>query len=220
MGNERTRRARGTEDAASVFETDGPATAAENGQEREHRADPALIQACLDGDETGWETLVDRYGRLVFSVARRSGLGDADADDVFQVVFTTLFRRLEALRDQTRLSSWLITTAYRESWRMARSQAAFDELDEAAAHVVDPGAPPLELVAQVEQDQLVREALGRLDDRCRDLLTALFLDADEPSYQAIADQLGMPIGSIGPTRARGFKKVEAILADLGVDGAE
>lgn len=86
-----------------------------------HGSDPALVQACLDGAETAWETLVERYGRLVYAIARRSGVSPEDADDVFQVVFTTLFRRLHGLRDQTRLSSWLITVTHRESWRVARA---------------------------------------------------------------------------------------------------
>lgn len=201
-----------------MVETEDPSTAVE--VDPKHRTDPALVRACLDGDEAAWETLVERYGRLVLSVARRSGLGDTDADDVFQIVFATLARRLGSLRDQTRLSSWLITTAHRESWRVARGSHPHDDLDDAAATVVDSGPPPAEVVARAERDQLVRAAIGRLDDRCRDLLTALFLDADDPSYQAIGERLGMPVGSIGPTRVRCFKKLEAVLAKLGVDGAE
>ena len=183
-----------------------------------HAADPALVRACLAGDEAAWATLVERYGRLVYSVARRCGLGQADADDVFQVVFTMLFQRLGTLRDQTRLTSWLITAAYRESWRLGRTGRPHLAVDLPAAVAIDPGPPPAELVAQAERDQLVREGLARLDARCRDLLTALFLDADAPSYEAIGRGLGMPLGSIGPTRARCFKKLEPILVALGVDG--
>jgi RNA polymerase sigma factor (sigma-70 family) len=203
-------------DVAAVSETDAGFDALGDGDG--HPADSALVQACLAGDEAAWEALVERYGRLVYSVARRCGLGDADADDVFQVVFTMLVRHLGALRDQTRLASWLITTAYRESWRVGRANRSHVEIDDPAAAVVDTGAPPAELVAQAERDQLVREGLARLDPRCRELLTALFLEADTPSYEAIGRRLGMPIGSIGPTRARCFKKLEPILVGLGVDG--
>ncbi|MFG0253196.1 MAG: RNA polymerase sigma factor [Phycisphaerales bacterium JB038] len=66
--------------------------------------------------------LVDRYARLIYSIARDCGLGSADAEDAFQNVFLALHRRLDSLRDQTRLSSWLITTARRECWRVVISQ--------------------------------------------------------------------------------------------------
>jgi len=181
-----------------------------------HQSDPVLIQACLDGDEAAWSELVDRYQRLVLSVTRRCGLPDTDADDVFQIVFTTLFRRLEGLRDQTRLSSWLITTTYRETWRLRRNARQLAALAEATA-VVDLGTPPADLVAQAEREQLVRDAMARLDDRCRELLTALFLGEESGSYQEVARRIGIPIGSIGPTRARCFKKLEAILNELGLE---
>ena len=65
----------------------------------------------------------------------------------------------------------------------------------------------------------MRQALRRLDDGCRELLTALFLDPAGPSYEAIAARLGMPVGSIGPTRARCFRKLEALLRETGIDAA-
>lgn len=179
-----------------------------------HESDPALVRACLDGDERAWEELVERYGRLVYSIPRRMGFSDADADDVFQVVFTTLFRRLPGLRDQTRLSSWLITTTRRESWRLGRAAGMVAEVDE---RLPDEGVGPGDQVAQAEREQNVRDALRRLDDRCRDLLTALFLEPAAPAYDAIGARLGMPVGSIGPTRARCFKKLETILREMGVE---
>jgi RNA polymerase sigma factor (sigma-70 family) len=176
--------------------------------------DADLVRRCLAGDEGAWAELVGRYERLVYSIALRCGLGRDDADDVFQVVFTTLFRRLAGLRDQERLSSWLITTAYRESWRVARGRGrAAEELDEA---LPDDSTPPADLVADADRDQRVREALARLDARCRELLTALFLDEGEPAYATIGTRLGMAVGSIGPTRARCFKKLEVLLAEVGL----
>src|SRR5512144_1837201 len=76
------------------------------------RSDQDLIQACLEGDETAWKDLVLRYGRLVYSVPRRYGLSAADADDVFQNVFTAVYRHLAGLRDQARLAAWLITISH------------------------------------------------------------------------------------------------------------
>ena len=177
-------------------------------------SDPELVQACLAGDRAAWDEVVARYGRLVYAIPFRCGLDASDADDVFQNVFTILLRRLEGLRDQTRLSSWLITTTYRESWRHSREKRRGGPLDEDLVH---EGAPPLEEVVRGEREQQVREALSALDDRCQALLTALFLDPDEADYATIADRLGMPIGSIGPTRARCFRKLETALAELGFE---
>lgn len=179
-----------------------------------HRSDPQLIEACRQGDQAAWRELVDRYGRLVYSIPRRYGLGESDADDVFAAVWATAFRRLDHLRDQTRLSAWLITTTHRESWRVGKRSASSIHLDE---RIQDPSSPGGEQVAQWEQQMLVRQALEQLGGRCQDLLTALFLEPNQPSYEAIAQRLGMSPGSIGPTRARCFKKLEGILVDLGLE---
>jgi RNA polymerase sigma factor (sigma-70 family) len=181
-----------------------------------HRSDPILIQSCLAGETSAWNELVERYGRLIYSVPRRYGLSSADAEDVMQAVFLLLHRHLSRLRDRTRLSAWLITTAHRESWRVGKSRGAYTGLDE---QFPDVGEPREEESAQWERQQLVREALTELGGRCEQLLRALFLEETEPSYEAIAQRLGMPVGSIGPTRARCFEKMEKILAFKGLEPA-
>lgn len=177
----------------------------------------ALVNACLRGDETAWSELVERYGRLVYSIPRRMGMVDADADDVFQNVFLLLYRHLGGLRDQSRVSSWLITTAYRECWRLGKHAGRAVDRDE---RLIDGAPPPETEVTRLEQEHQVRQALRRLDDRCRDLLTALFLEPEPPSYVDIAARLQMPAGSIGPTRSRCFRKLEGRLRDLGFEPHE
>ncbi len=178
------------------------------------KRDAELIQACLDGDQTAWQELVLRYGRLVYSIPRRYGLSDSDADDVFQNVFTIVFRRLATLRDQARLTAWLITVTHREALRLSKRLPPASELDESAE---DGAAPPLDQVQNWERQHIVHQALDQLGSPCRELLTALFLDPDDNSYDKIASRLGIPIGGVGPTRARCFKKLEAILIRLGFD---
>ena len=78
-----------------------------------YRSDSCLIQACLDGEDAAWRELVDRYGRLVYSVALRYGLSAVDVDDVFQNVFTIVFNQLAQLRNQKLLAAWLITITWR-----------------------------------------------------------------------------------------------------------
>ncbi|MCA9242752.1 MAG: sigma-70 family RNA polymerase sigma factor [Phycisphaerales bacterium] len=177
------------------------------------QADPKLVNACLAGDEGAWHSLVKRYGRLVYSIPRRYGFAEADADDVFQAVMLSLHRSLGQLREVERLSSWLITTTHRECWRAGRKRDEMASLPEGQS---DSSEPSTELVEKWERQHLVRQALRELGGRCERLLSMLFLDKDEPDYQTIASRLDIRIGSIGPTRARCFEKLAAILADLGM----
>ena len=176
--------------------------------------DAQLIAACLRGEPRAWDALVERYRRLVYSIPRRLGLSETDADDVFQIVWGIVLRRLETLKDVERLAGWLSQTTYRESWRLGkrRRQQATAELDDRQP---DDESPSDDDILKWERQHLVHTALGRLDDPCRRLLEALFLSPDDPDYQTIADRLGMKIGSIGPTRARCFKKLEGLLRQLG-----
>lgn len=176
------------------------------------RSDPELVRACLDGDEKAWKELVDRYGRLVYSIPRRHGLSPADADEVFQNVFTNVLRQLGSLRDRKLLAAWLIAIAHRESQRVGKRVLATAELDES---MMDDEPSPVDRVQNWEREYLVRHAVEQMDPRCRELLGALFLESDKPSYQQIAARLGISVGSIGPIRARCFKKLETILESLG-----
>ncbi len=178
-----------------------------------YRANEALIQACLDGEESAWKELVERYGRLVYSIPRRYGLSASDADDVFQNVFSIVLRSLGSLRNQTCLSAWLITITHRETRRYARTAPASLELDEM---LPDNSSPAVDKVQRLELQQSVREALTELNPCCRELISSLLRD-DAPSYEELAQRLGMAVGSIGPTRARCFKKLETILVEHGID---
>ena len=176
-------------------------------------SDAHLIQACLRGNEKAWQELVDRYARLVYSIPRRYGLAAEDADDVFQNVFTIVFRQLRRLRQEQAIVAWLITITHRESLRVARRTQHAD-LDE---KIADPTSPAPEQVERWERQQMVHVAIQDIGSPCRELLTALFLESPPPSYDQIARRLGMSMGSIGPTRARCFKKLEALLIEMGFD---
>ncbi len=175
--------------------------------------DAQLVEACLEGDSDAWDEVVDRFGRLVYSIPRRYGLSDADADDVFQTAFAILYERLGQLRDPSRLSAWLIRTTHRECYRVGKRSGRYVDLDRVIENVAEPRDDDLETR---ETRHLVRQALRQLGGRCESLLTALFLAPGQPRYDTIAEQLGMKIGSIGPTRARCFEKMEKILIELGM----
>jgi RNA polymerase sigma factor (sigma-70 family) len=186
--------------------------------------DADLIAACQRGDAQAWETLVNRYQRLIYAVPRRAGLDDDQCADVFQRTFVMLVEHLARIDQPGRVRAWLVTTARREALRTyqkaARTQPlpgeAGEEESEAAAPLADPGPLPGEAVLQLEEQHLVRTALGQIDERCRQLLTLLFYRAEPAPYDEIAGALGIPAGSIGPTRARCLQKVGRLLRDAGM----
>jgi RNA polymerase sigma factor (sigma-70 family) len=177
--------------------------------------DADLLQACLAGDQRAWDLLVERYSRLVFSIARKSGLDEDDAADLTQDVFTIVLRRLESLQQADRFSAWLITTTHREAWRFRKMRRAVPE--SLPEETIDDDPAMDALVIEWEHAALVHEALGQLGDQCRQLLDLLFLRDDRPRYDAIATELGISIGSIGPIRARCLKRLRAHLSELGID---
>jgi RNA polymerase sigma factor (sigma-70 family) len=176
-------------------------------------ADWDLISACRAGQANAWEDLVTRYERLVFSIALSYGLSRDDAADVAQTTFLALFRSLAGLSEDTRLSAWLATVAHRQTRRILQSRRhehpdALDLLDERLPSVGPPGSSPMERWELVEW---LDYGLASLNERCRRLLLALYFDPTEPSYADVADRLALPIGSIGPNRARCLEQLKRIL---------
>jgi len=177
-----------------------------------YKTDPRLVQACLDGNETAWNELVERYQRLVFSIPRKYGLSTADAQDVMQNVFEIIYRRLETLRDHTILSSWIIRITHRATLHYLKQGRVDNELIDEMCGFEDVDTKQLE---QLETQYLVRQAVERLDEQSRELIMALLTDPP-PSYEALAKKLDCPVGSIGPTRARAINKLKKILHDMDV----
>jgi len=177
-----------------------------------------LVDGCRRGDGAAWEALVRRYQRLVFSIPMRAGLGEDASADVFQHVFATLFEKLDTLEQPERVSSWLVTTARREAWRVGRrARAAGSTLsadDEATSELPDHAPLPDELVERMEAQHAVRTAVEALDERCRRLLTLLFYSVEPPAYEDIAAHLGVAEGSIGPTRARCLQKLRKLMEQV------
>jgi RNA polymerase sigma factor (sigma-70 family) len=166
--------------------------------------DGALVAGCARGDARSWRELVHRYRRLVYGIPRALGLQPADADEVFQHTFAELSRSLPRLRDGSRLAGWLATTAHRESVRVRRGERRRLRLEVAAMNEgLFLGAPPgadAAIERLYEREHLAR-ALDQLGEPCRRLLLARFTDPPQP-YKTLAAELGIAIGSLGPTRAR------------------
>lgn len=177
-----------------------------------------LVRRSLQGDDAAWSRLVDRYQNLVYSIPRRMGLSPDDAEDVFQATFVAFHRSLDRLDHPATIAKWLSVTASRECFRVKRlnskhlhEQPEGRSLDELVADEEASADVSAELAVEAET---VRSALASISEKCRELLSLLYL-ASDPSYQEIGEKTGMAVGSIGPTRARCLEKLRSVLAIAG-----
>jgi RNA polymerase sigma factor (sigma-70 family) len=188
-------------------------------------SDDALIQRCRAGEAAAWSTLVRRYQRLIYTVPRRAGLDDGAAADVFQTCFQRLFEHLDRLDDASRVRAWLVTTAKRETLRLleraqrmplaeAAAGADDDGSDDPLAQVPDPAPLQDAQLAALQEHDRLRQAVDRLDPRARQFIELLFLQDEPLSYSEIAARLGIPEGSIGPTRARCLAKLRKLMEEM------
>lgn len=178
--------------------------------------DHELIVRCRNGDPAAWEQVLKAYERLVFSIPLSYGLAREEAADVTQLTFTALLQALDTLTPDSRLAPWLATVARRHTWRVMQQQRRqsaddFEALEAAAALVDRDSETPLERWELVEW---LHSGLGRLGERCRTLLIALYFEGGEPGYAEVAARLKIPLGSIGPTRARCLEQLRRILREL------
>src|SRR3954464_5181182 len=172
-----------------------------------------LVRAAAEGEQAAWNGLVERYNGLVWSVARAHRLSTADASDVVQTTWLRLVEHLGRLQDPERVGAWLATTARRECLRTLRHSARQVPTEEVPEVVADAHVESALLVK--ERDRLLWQAFGGLSERCQTLLRILVADPP-PSYEEIGAALDMPIGSIGPTRARCLERLRVLAEDEGV----
>ncbi len=171
---------------------------------------PALVAAAVDGDPVAWNSLVERYTPLVLSVVRRYRLQGSDADDVVQVVWLRLVEKLRDIREPRALPAYVVTTTRHECLHVldAHRQVSSAALDD---HLPVTGALDAALdngLLEAERHEALLAALAELPVRQRSLLLLLLEDPPLP-YDEISRRLGMPVGSIGPTRARALARIRA-----------
>src|SRR5262249_8738266 len=168
-------------------------------------SDAELVQRCRAGDAAAWEALVERFSRYVHAIIVQAfRLRDADAEDVFQEVFTKVYENLGHLRDESAVRPWLgqlTRHACIDRLRVApRELATGDELEPQG---VD------ETLERLDEALVVREALGRLSGDCRDILDPFF--ARDESYRTIGEALGIPGGTIASRISRCLQHLRAEL---------
>lgn len=174
-----------------------------------------LVRAAADDDQAAWDTLVDRYNGLLWSIARGYGLTSADAADVVQTAWFRLVERLDTIYDPDHVGAWLATTTRRECLRLLRSSGRVTSADEHELEPTETAPGPAAQVVASERDGLLWRAVEELPERCRLLLRTLMADPP-PSYEEVAATLDMPVGSIGPTRSRCLANLRAVLERSGV----
>jgi RNA polymerase sigma factor (sigma-70 family) len=175
-----------------------------------------LIGRAAAGDQAAWGALVDRYTNLLWSVGRAHRLDTADAGDVVQTTWLRLVENLDRIQDPERLAGWLVTTARRECLRILRrsGREVVGAADDLSLEIIDD-APAIDarLLAD-ERDAALWQCFERLTARCQQLLRVL-MAAEPPAYAEVSASLGMPIGSIGPTRGRCLDQLRQFTREAG-----
>lgn len=167
----------------------------------ETAVDKALIAKCLAGDGASWAQLIERYQRLIYSIARVYFRGNA-ADDVFQDVCLELYKQLDAIRDVQSLPAWLITVTRRACNKALSNNRDWQDIEDANLSEAD------KRITAIEDRFWLEQAMTDLSERDSQLIHSLYFDPQQPSYDDIAERLNMPVASIGPTRARILKKLK------------
>jgi RNA polymerase sigma factor (sigma-70 family) len=178
--------------------------------------DKDLVRECLSGNQQAWAAIVEKYKGLVYSVPVRYRMAPHDAADIFQEVWLDLYSELPNLREPGALRGWLITVAWHKcyQWKLRRRrlEKSTGEFD---AEPVSESASILEWKERMEQQQMLREAVTALPERCQQMVKMLFFQDPPLPYADVARQLGLAEGSIGFIRGRCLKKLRATLEQMG-----
>jgi RNA polymerase sigma factor (sigma-70 family) len=176
-----------------------------------------LVTRARNRDEEAWRLLCNRVKNVAWKVINNEGLRGPDADDAFAATFLRLAEKIDTIREPAKLPGWLATTALNECRALGRSRRRFDPRDD-VPEPPDSGARPEDAVFDAEAHTAVAAAFGELPESCQRLLR--LLTTDPPlAYDEISSLLdGMPVGSIGPTRARCLERLRRLLAVAGYGG--
>ena len=193
-------------------------TAPPSRSDRSDRSDRAermadLLNAAKGGSEDALGQITAELSPMLWQVARAAGLGAADAEDVVQTAWERLLSHLAEIRAPRALIGWLVVTTKHEAWRIrssGRRQRPADQ--EWLTTIPDQAAGTEERIVLDEQQRALWRAVGRLSAQCQELLRIVAF-IPRPDYQSVSAALGMPVGSIGPTRGRCLDKIRVLLAD-------
>ena len=166
----------------------------------------AIVRAAAAGDHTALRRLVARFEPLLRRITRSYRLSSWDADDVIQATWLQFLQRGRSLREPSAVSGWLATTARRQSFWLLQRHVRERLSDDPACHEVGDWAGPEDELLEAERSALLQGALAQLPQRQRNLMRVLVAQP-ELSYEEVGRRLDMPVGSIGPTRARSLVRL-------------
>jgi RNA polymerase sigma factor (sigma-70 family) len=178
--------------------------------------DAKLVKACVSGNDEAWSALIEKYKALIYSIPVKYGLPTHESADIFQVICMELLARLPELRDAQALPKWLMQVTHHECHRAKRRHVRLISRD-AEPELPEPQVPAMAetFVRQVQEEQILREAIAALAPQCQKLVAALFFEAPARPYAEIAAELGLAVGSIGFTRQKCIERLRASLRKMG-----
>ena len=174
---------------------------------RDHSSDEQLIRRCLKSDQEAWSALIDKYKNLIYSIPIKLGMHQ-DAGDIFQSVCVDLLSELPRLREHRALPKWLMQTCYHKCLAYQRAANRLVELpaEGTKSDSVLPASSaddlPEHMLVQLEQEQILRDAISELPEKCERMVRLLFFEMPPRPYESVAEELGMATGSIGAIRGR------------------
>lgn len=177
---------------------------------------PTIVDEASAGNQAAWNEIVDRFSGLVWSITRAHRLGAAEAADAAQSTWLRLVENLDRIEDPERLGAWLATTARRECLRIIRMGKREMPSDEEWLFESDSGETIEERLLARERDESLWRAFREIEERCQALLR-LVCAPEPPSYEEVAAALAIPVGAIGPTRARCLDKLRRQLDEQQAD---
>jgi RNA polymerase sigma factor (sigma-70 family) len=178
--------------------------------------DKDLVRECLSGSQQAWAAIVEKYKGLVYSVPVRYRMAPHDAADIFQEVWLDLYSELSNLREPGALRGWLITVAWHKcyQWKLRQRRQEKSSVEFEGEPVAESPSF-LDWKERLEQEQMVRDAVKVLPERCRVMVEMLFFQDPPVPYADVARQLGLAEGSIGFIRGRCLKKLRVALEQMG-----
>lgn len=177
-----------------------------------------LVERCRKGDSGAWSELVSLTQGPLATALFGTGLGREDVEDLSLYAYTSLYQNLNKLSEPGTVLSWLLVTAKREAWRRARQMqrqktGALEDLPAGGELLAaEESEDVAEAMDVASRSALLQQGMSQLKERCRQILSAIYSEPEE-SYEEISAKYGIPIGSIGPTRARCLESLRKILSD-------
>lgn len=174
-------------------------------------SDAELLEHIRSGDRAAWIALVNRHNRRLRSVARSAGLDSSGVDDAVQGGWLKLLDHVDRIREPAALGGWLATVVRHEAIHLLKGRQREKERAERLGRLPERAQDAADVPALLAEDlQSVDAAFGRLSERCQQLLRLMFSSVDR-SYKEISDTLGLPVGSLGPTRARCLEHLRGLM---------